>query len=1034
MLTDAKTLRKLAAIEKRYHDLRFQKVAEITMELHETREHHRAEPQNVDWCPVKEGDGWGGNWMTGWFRGELTIPRELAGKKLFLNPVLGVDSPPTSSPQVLFILDGEYRGVFDENHPQVMLAKEARAGRKHRVVLEAYANHSFPGCQPDELEGKVEKQKRLYGGVWVTVEREDVTAFVFDLRTLLQLVKVLDDNSLRKNQVARELARVFTTVYAKPLEVAEAEWRAKLAEAREIMRPLLESKNGPTAPFIGIVGHSHIDTAWLWPIAETWRKCARTFSSIINLLDQYPEFIFTQSAPYHAAIIKEKYPSLFEAMRRRVKEGRWEPNGAMWVEPDCNIPSGESLVRQLLHGQRATREWFGYTADAFWQPDVFGYSAALPQILKQACVDFFYTTKIAWNDTTRFPYDTFHWQGIDGTTVLAHYNTIHCWPDPETMVAQWNWVQHKDVQDRRLLAYGFGDGGGGPMAEMIEASRRVGDLEGCPRSRHVTISDFMKGVRDDLSDRLPRWVGELYLELHRGTLTSIAKIKRGNRKMEASLHDVEFLHTLSLLQGGEYPAEKLDALWKKFLVNQFHDILPGSSIAEVNDQAMAEFDSMLAEAAALKDDALAAVAGKQGRKLVLFNTLSWPRTGTIHVAGLPDGTSVAGKDITAQTISSIDGGACLALSGVEIPAYGAVTVDLVDAPKAKPENPFRYTRKGVETPLLTAKFDDAGRIVSCIIKETGREIVRCGGALNTLLLGEDVPEAWDNWDIDADQGSRMVPITELLSRSTVHAGPLELRILSEYKIGAHSRLRQVMVFHADSLRIDFESVIDWSEKYRHLKAGFELEVNTDYARHEIQFGHVERPTHRNLPQDRARFEVAHQKWMDLSENNFGVALLNDCKYGVNVLGSEVRLSLMKSGRHPDPRGDEGRHYFTYSLLPHEGPFSVESVVRPAFELNSPVVAVAAAKKLELESLVTIDNPSVIIDTVKKAEDGNAVVVRLYEAGRCSGNAHVAFGRKVRAVSEINLLEETQKRLKVEDNGVDLHFRPFQLRSLLVQFV
>ncbi|MCX8053135.1 MAG: hypothetical protein N3B12_04955 [Armatimonadetes bacterium] len=329
------------------------------------------------------------------------------------------------------------------------------SGKTYKLSFEAYSGHTFPGTQPFETCCPVTPGCRTFGGIEILLEREDVTRFVMDLKVLLSLVRILDDNSLRKNVLMRELARVFAVVPMKPEEVGEKIWRPAIAEAVEIMKPLLNTHNSPTTPYAGLIGHSHIDTAWLWPLEETWRKCARTFSSILNLMEQYPEMTFLQPAPCHTEQVKNLYPSLFDRIKTKVEEGKWEPNGGMWVEPDCNITSGESLVRQLMMAQKYTQEWFGYTSDTLWLPDVFGYSAALPQILRGAGVEFFCTTKIAWNDTNRFPYDTFWWKGIDGTAVLAHFNYIHCWPRPQDLAHQWNRIQHKDVQDRFLVGYGF---------------------------------------------------------------------------------------------------------------------------------------------------------------------------------------------------------------------------------------------------------------------------------------------------------------------------------------------------------------------------------------------------------------------------------------------------------------------------------------------------------------------------------------------------------------------------------------------------
>jgi len=1023
MLTDKKIPGKLEKIEQRYEQLRFEKIADVPVEMCETREHYRCEPRKGKWRPVAPGTKWGDDWLTFWFRGDVRLPKAGDGKTVYVRF--------KSDAETLFMVDGEHRGVFDGNHPVVMMAKKGAAGKRYHLAFEAYTGHTFPGTQPGGPAHVVGKLSRSFGGVEVLLEREDVTAFVFDLRVLRQLAGALPPNSLRRNKIHHALAQVYVAVDAIPDETSEESWRPALARARRVMRPLLAARNGDTAPFMGLIGHSHIDTAWLWPLAETWRKCARTFSSTLNLMDQYPEFLFVQPAPCHAEVVREEYPGIFARMQKAAAAGRWEPNGAMWVEPDCNVPSGESFVRQLLVGQQATREMFGYTADTLWLPDVFGYSAALPQILQGCNVEFFCTTKISWNDTTRFPYDTFVWKGIDGTAVIAHYNSMHCWPDPATLTDHWNWVQHKDVQDRRLCAFGFGDGGGGPMAEMCEIARRVEDLEGCPRTAYTTVGDFMKNLRDELTD-LPEWSGELYLELHRGTLTSIAKIKRGNRKTELALRETELLCTLAALQGARYPADALRDLWKTLLTNQFHDILPGSSIAEVNDEAIESFDAAISEAQALAVPALKAISGKAAANSMtrlVVNSLSWPRTEEIEIDDAPNGTRPADPDLRAQWIEDVTGTRKLVVDGLTVPPLGSAALKLAKG-QADSSSAFKVSGNRVETPHAKIRFDKIGRIVSLVDKASGREIVRPRGALNSLLIGEDIPQSWDNWDIDADHRLKMVVEDRLLSREVVTDGPLQLRLRSEYQIGSQSRMAQDLVLHATTPRVDFETVIDWAEKHRLLKAGFQFDVLADSARHEIQYGHVERPTHQNLDQDRARFEVCAHKWTDLSEHGFGVALLNDCKYGVGVSGSEIRLSLMKSGTHPDGRGDEGQHQFTYSLLPHACGFSAESVIRPAYELNiPPTVAPTPSDVTPSDSLLRVDAPNVIVESVKWAENGRGFVVRLYEAAKTGTRVSVKINVPVKSVSETNMLEEEPKKLTLKRDTASLYLRAFEIKTL-----
>ena len=1045
MLTDKKILPKIERIEETYAGLRFHTVGTVPVTMWETTAHFRAEPSAGDgavWAPAPPGTTWGGDGLTAWFQGDVVLPaachRDRVFVRILTNAVSAINSG-SSIDQTLLFVDGREAGVFDPNHPCVLLTPDGRKGKKHHLAFECYSGHSFPGTQPFEGPTVIEPKCKRFGGVELLLERPDVSAFVFRLKTLILLAKALDDNSLRKNTIMRALADIYAVVDMFPAETGEDSWRPRLAQAWAIMEPLLARHNGPTTPWAGLVGHSHIDTAWLWTLAETWRKCARTFSSVLNLMEQYPEMTFVQSQPCQTEVMRREYPGLFKRIQAMAKAGRWEPNGAMWCEPDCNIPSGEAFVRQLLVGQQATREFFGYTSDTLWLPDVFGYSAALPQLLRGAGVEFFCTTKMSWNDTTRFPYEAFVWKGMDGTPVVAHLNRMHCWPDPHELIHQWNWYQHKDVQDRWLCAYGFGDGGGGPMHEMLEVARRVADLEGCPQTRHTTVSEFMCGLRDDLGANLPEWVGELYLELHRGTLTSVARIKRGNRRTEFALREAEFLTTAARLAGcGEVPRSELKELWKEFLTNQFHDILPGSSIAAVNDEAVAAFTRLTAAATALANSALASLAGKpspaaaKAPAVLVANSLSWPRTGEIAIAAPPAGLGPAAPAIVSQRVTTVDGREQLLLSGVSLPALGATLVQLKKGPDKAAASPFKVKGLTVDTPHLAVRFAKDGSLASCVLKATGRELVRAGSALNVFWLGEDVPAAWDNWDIDRDQRLKMNPDMRLISRTVMAAGPLQLRLRCQYSLGARSALAQDIVFHADTPRIDFETELDWHEKHVLFKVGFDLNLTADSARHEIQFGHVVRPTHTNQAQDRARFEVCAHKWTDLADNGVGVALLNDCKYGVGVQGSEIRLSLLKSGTHPDPRGDAGVHLFTYALLPHAGPFSVEAVVRPAYELNIPVSAVpAGAGAPPLASLATVDVPNVIIEAVKAPESGEGLVLRLYEAGGASATATVQLPPAgAWSVQATNLLEEGGVAVPVTANAVRLDFRPFEVKTLL----
>lgn len=1140
----ARTLGKVAHLGEVYAALQYAAITDIPVSVWETDAHLYAVPQEADWRPAVAGTAWGGPGKTAWFQGAYEIPGELAGRKLYIQAL--VDGHET-----LFWVDGAPRGIFNlrdsaaqlGTHQYVLLTAGAEAGTRFALAFESYAGHPIVGTHPFQTYASGDtygvRFDRVFEAVRVAECREDVRAFVYDVRTLSQVAVSPVVDRFRRGRIAEALLRVFDVVPQKPEEVGEAVWRQRLAEARGLMAPLLAVGNSASAPQAGLIGHSHMDTAWLWTRDEVIRKCGRTYANALTLMEQYPEYRFVQSSSFHAELMRRHYPAVFAGIRQRVAEGRWEPNGGTWIEPDCNMTSGESLVRQFLKGQTYTRRHFGYTADTFWLPDTFGYSAAIPQILHGVGIRYFLTTKLSWNDTNAFPYDSFWWQGLDGTAVLTHFNHIHCWPDAETLLDKLygpaegavvegvarNYIRHPHVNDRRLISYGFGDGGGGPHDGMLEAARRVADLEGVPRAAHTSVSRFMAELADSGRD-LPVHRGELYLEGHRGTLTQMSRIKRGNRKAELALRELEFAEVAALLAGGGseeaaraaagadaadggvdvagrggeagsagtcgeagLPADaeprgegrggdgaggsdsaeagapgaavaaragtppsgtgarvderaaaraaEREELYETLLINQFHDILPGTSIPEVHDRAARELGEVIARAAALTAEAAAAPDGQlpdAGTAVTVWNSLSWARSEQILLA-LPAGAPVSvGEALATQRFTDLHGRARLAVGGLTLPALGSVTLGLAPAAAeaAGAPSPFRYDGVTLAAPRAVISFDKSGYIRSFLHKPTGRQLVGRGYPLNALLVGEDVPALWDNWDIDPDQQRTMQLQTDLVSRTVAADGPLQFRLRSTYRIGQHSTLRQDMVVYADSDRIDFDTLLDWRDPHRLLKVGFDVNLLAASARQEMQFGHVERPTHRNTSREQAMFEVCNHKWTDLSENRFGVALLNDCKYGISVEGSDMRLTLQKGGCHPDPRGDAGVHEFTYAFLPHAGGFAAETVIRPAYELNVPARAAAgAAAPLPGGSIVCIDAPNVLVEAVKPAEQDHAYVLRLYEAERSATAARLTFGRTPRKVTLTNLLEEELEPLPLTGDAVELWFNAFEIKTVKV---
>ncbi len=699
------------------------------------------------------------------------------------------------------------------------------------------------------------------------------------------------------------------------------------------------------------------------------------------------------------------------------------------MECDCNITGGESMIRQFLWGQRFTRKYFnGYTSDCFWLPDTFGYSAAIPQIMKGCGVDYFLTTKIAWNDTNSFPYDSFYWRGIDGTQVFSHFNKTHIGTRPDELApmftdkTQPDSIRQKNVTRSKLVSFGYGDGGGGPQWDQIEMTLRMGDLEGFGVSEYTTVSDFMHKLESEVVNP-DTFSGELYLELHRGTLTNQHEIKRNNRLGEIALHNLEAITVANAAEAGEVASDDGFRFWQnRLLVNQFHDILPGTCITRANTQSKEEMTELLTEVAKLTEKALAS----SGRGLTVYNPMSYVRNGVFYADAAAPLAGVKAQ----QWTSDVYGRRRLAVSGVKLAPYSAKSFGYGRS-LPETESPFVLDGNKLETPFASIVFDDRGYMASFIDKESGRQLCGEGYPLNTFLMAEDVPATWDNWDIDADIEPKFVDCAELISREVVSNGAVELRIRSVYKISAESTVTQDMIFFADSAEVRFETLMDWNNKHRFLKTAFDTSIFSDFISQEVQFGYLKRPTTRNNSVDQAKFEVLNHKYTDLSEPNFGVAILNDSKYAISAYNGQLRLSLHKGGTRPDTTGDQGKHYCEYSFLPHNGGFGAETVIRPAYELNYKPVIVKGRK--DMASLASMDKANLVIETVKPCEDADrAFILRIYEAEGARTVGKLNLGLTPVKVSEANMLEEVQTELGASAE-TSLTFRPFEIKTIRVEY-
>ena len=1018
-----RTHKKMESVLELYAKHIFQTAVTIETALGmETQEHLRKPPMAEDMQEIKPGTKWGKEYGNLWLRTSFTVPETLAGQQLCVIPDVHATEIFCFKNEVPCGIINSKNDFLGGNHSAMFLETDAVPGTTIDIALECYAGHDCPGTQPYEFydwNGPVEADYiHTYEGIRIVVLDKVIRDFCFDLATVLQLANLPGENfaGMKAHQA---LMAAFPYLIQDTREATVEELRASATKVSEMLSPALEKGTGDASRGrVFVVGHSHMDTAWLWPVEETIRKCARTYSEALTLMDLYPEYTFIQSSVLHLDWMRQYYPEIYEKIKERVAEGRYEPNGGVWVECDCNITGGESMVRQFLYGQRYTMEHLNYKSDSFWLPDTFGYSAAIPQIMQGCGVKYFYTTKMDWGDLNKFPAHSFVWRGLDGSEVISHLNRTHFIPDVNFLTTMTKELVDKRSSDMRLAAYGYGDGGGGPTYGMLEFLKRTQGLDGVPVIEPTTISGFMQELEKG-RDELPVYDGELYLELHRGTLTQMHQVKKNNRNAEIAMHNLELFNVLS----GKPLNENRDDLYKIILKNQFHDIIPGTCIKRVYDIAIPEMYKTIDAIQAETGSYLDAMTRLTCNSMSLYNPLSFDRKDVISIDG-----GWAFQDVDTQVYTDFDGNTKTAMA-VKIPAMESVT--LYKSASTAGESAFTVEGNVLTTPFYKATFDENGYISSLIDLEADRAVHREGGApLGTFWIGEDMPYTWDNWDIDDDIFSKLNPVKTLLSREVVSDGKVEYRVRSRYQLGKRSEITVDTVFYAASRRIDFEVKVDWQERHALLKAGFDVNVRSAFVKNEIQFGHLDRPTTRNNSLEASKFEICNHKWSDLSETRYGVAILNNCKYGLSVEGSDMRLTLHKGGAKPDPFTDMGVHTMTYSLLPHMGAFDAETVIQPAYELNYQPLAVMG--ELKAPKLFGLSHPGVICETVKPAEDiENAYVLRLYEAERNTANCYLSL-EDAKHVWVTNMLEEKQEELSIVDGKVKLTFRPFEIKTILVE--
>lgn len=974
---------------------------------------------NLTYKPIAQGEKWGENWESAWFHVTGTIPERFAGKEIALLVNVGGEA-------LIFDADGcpvygltggsAFSHAYSKN--RFLLKGSHAAGEPVDFWIEGAANELFGLVFDQDKELRRKHPQGRFTGTLVdcslAVFEREIWSLHLDLEVLLSMINGLPEDDFRRSRYLSIVSKAADAYNENP---------ANASAARAVLKQIYDVVPSGSMMTVHGVGHAHIDTGWLWPVRETIRKCARTFSSQLALMEEYPDYVFGASAAQHYAYTKQHYPALYEKIKKAVLAGKWEIQGGMWVEADCNLISGESMVRQFLHGKNFFMDEFGFDVKNLWIPDVFGYSAALPQIIRKSACDFFLTQKLSWSQFNRFPYQSFRWQGIDGSEVLTHFppeDTYNSMVLPKESMKAQNRYTEGDILSDFMCLYGIGDGGGGPFNELVERGKRQAALDGCPHFQFDRADRFFEKI-DRKRDELPRWKGELYLELHRGTLTTQSRTKRNNRKCEQMLTMTEFL--CSMLPYDQYPAKELDEAWKLLLLNQFHDIIPGSSIDKVYQTTEKEHAQLLALCESLMKRAEAALFPKADNSALVLNSLSYDYTTLVELPESWNGCTVTDENGTALPVQHENGRTVVR---VFLPK-SSVTLLKKGTGEEKPMQ-TDFCDLVLENENVRYTFSPDARLVEAIDKTTGDSILKPGESGNVFSLYVDNPVCWDAWDVDVyyPRQEALHP-TSVKARKTVYG---ELRSILEFELRiSNSTIRQTVILEAGGTRLDFKTSVDWNESHRMLRTAFPVNIYTDDATFDIQYGYVRRTMTNNTSWDMAQFEVAGQRYADISDNTHGVALLNDCKYGHKVKNGVLDLALLRSPTYPDSTADLGHHEFTYSLLPHKGNLVNSDVMSQAALRNRAprVIDGVAAGAIPPCSL---DSDSITLEVVKKAEKENCLVIRLVETKGAEASGVLKLHNGKQRVIETNLLEWTEEtEYTVQDGTVELTLKPFEIKTL-----
>lgn len=1007
-------------------------------------------------------DTWGGPDYHGIFAFSVTITEEMKGRIIGFSLDTGADDIwNTDNPQIMVYVNGVLTCAMDLNHHEVILSDCAEPGKIYDIRLYAYVNS--PG-----------KSNFLY--LKVFAKEQEAEALYYDMKLPLEAAKQMRPEEEKRRKLLELLNQAGDLL---DLRVKKSDkYRASLIAASEWLKENLYEKewelDGPT---VYALGHTHIDVAWKWPLRQTREKAVRSFSTVLYLMKRYPKYRFFLSQPQLYEYVKEDAPEIFEQVKERVKEGRWEADGAMWLESDSNLTSGESLIRQILYGKKFFNEEFGIKEqEILWLPDAFGFLGALPQIMKRSGIRYFLTTKMGWNDADQQPDDTFLWEGIDGSRVTGLYITTknyEAYPErfekpvrevtyngrqnaSQTM-GTWQNYRNKELNDAVLTVYGYGDGGGGPTEGMLEESKRLSyGIPGVPKVKLSGLKEYLQVLDKNLQNKkLNTWYGDLYLEYHRGTFSSIAENKKNNRICEYKNQQAEWLASLLWWMNKKnenanknaYPKETLDKAWKLLLLNQFHDILPGSAIAEVYEQSDIDYAKIKAMDEEIISEVLKSLSSNKSEQkngICAWNPLGFAAEQVIeldkkklHECGIDKGCSLTNvtaaqrfKDGTMLVTASLPAKGSL---------YMAASAEKESLDKeAKKEHFALRDENTLETPWYIVSWNELGELTSLYDKEAKREVLEAGTVGNEIVVYEDIPKDYDAWNVESYYSRKHWKMSVKKPCMMTEAGEICAVLHTELSYES-SVIEQDIVFFAHTRRIDFKTKIDWKEQQQLVKAEFHLDVMTRTAACEIPYGVMERPTHRNTSWERAQFEMCAHRFVDLSEPGFGVALLNDGRYGHSIEDGFVGLTLLTSGIFPFPEADKGVHELIYALMPHMGDWREANVVheagmlneKPILSLNKPAL-LTEEKSSARYTMCEVSSPNVIVTSVKRAEDESGLIVRMYESNGIRTNVewNVA-GLCPKSIYECDMMEQKERSIIFDGHRAKFEIRPFEIKTFLL---